>query len=69
MTEPEPKRSRENGYSSDQAGVAFQLAVRNGSRQHHWRFGDMLPVPGLTPDEVAHVTANVRVKLRMAGIE
>jgi len=49
--------------------VAFQLAVRNGSRAHHWKFGDMQPVPGLTPDEVAHITAYVRHEQRKAGIQ
>ena len=27
------------------ADVAFELAVRHGSRVHHWRFGDMPPLP------------------------
>ena len=49
--------------------VAFQLAVRNGSRAHHWKFGDMQPVPGLTPDDVAHITAYVRNEQRKAGIQ
>jgi mono/diheme cytochrome c family protein len=49
--------------------VAFQLAVRNGSRAHHWKFGDMQPVPGLTPDDVAHITAYVRHEQRKAGIQ
>lgn len=54
---------------SHHADVAFQLAVRNGSRQHHWNFGDMQPVPGLTPDNVAHVTAYVRNEQRKVGIQ
>ena len=49
--------------------VAFQLAIRNGSRAHHWKFGDMQPVPGLTPDDVAHITAYVRNEQRKAGIQ
>ncbi|MFY9315907.1 MAG: cytochrome c [Burkholderiales bacterium] len=48
--------------------VAFQIAVKYGSRQHHWRFGDMKPVPGLSPDEVAHITSYVRAEQRKAGI-
>lgn len=54
---------------SHHADIAFQLAVRNGSRAHHWRFGDMKPVPGLTPDDVAHITAYVRSEQRKAGIQ
>ena len=48
--------------------IAFQIAVRYGSRQHHWGFGDMKPVPGLSPDGVAHITAYVRAEQRKAGI-
>jgi mono/diheme cytochrome c family protein len=48
--------------------IAFQIAVKHGSRQHHWNFGDMKPVPGLTPDDVAHITTFVRAEQRKAGI-
>lgn len=53
---------------SHHADLAFQLAVKNGVRAHHWRFGDMKPVPGLTPDDVAHIIAYVRAEQRKAGI-
>lgn len=53
---------------SHHGDAAFQLAVRNGTRAHHWKFGDMLPVPGLTPDDVAHVTAYIRAEQRRVGI-
>lgn len=53
---------------SHHSDVAFQIAVKNGSRQHHWRFGDMQPVPGVSPDEVAHITAYVRAEQRKGGI-
>lgn len=53
---------------SHHADLAFQLAVKNGTRAHHWPFGDMKPVPGLTPDDVAHITAYVRAEQRRAGI-
>ncbi|MCL4798929.1 MAG: c-type cytochrome [Burkholderiales bacterium] len=56
-------------YKPDHHGdVAFQLAVRNGSRQHHWNFGDMQPVPGLTAEDVGHITAYVRREQRKAGL-
>lgn len=54
---------------SHHADLAFQFAVRNGVRAHHWQFGDMKPVPNLTPDDVAHITAYVRAEQRKAGIE
>ena len=47
---------------------SFQLAVKNGVRAHHWKFGDMKPVPGVTPDEVAHITSYIREEQRRAGI-
>lgn len=55
--------------SSHHGDVAFQLAAKNGSRAHHWQFGDMAPVPGVSPDDVAHITAYVRWQQRLAGIE
>jgi mono/diheme cytochrome c family protein len=51
------------------ADEAFQLAVAVGVRAHHWRFGDMPPVPGLGRDDVAAITAYVRWLQRTAGIE
>ena len=53
---------------SHHSDVAFQLAVKNGVRAHHWQFGDMKPVPGLTPDDVAHITAFIRMEQRKVGI-
>jgi len=55
--------------SSHHADLAFQLAVKNGSRAHHWQFGDMKPVHGLSPDDVAHVTTYVRSEQRKVGIK
>lgn len=54
---------------SHHSDLAFQLAVKNGSRAHHWQFGDMKPVPGLSPDDVAHVTTYVRSEQRKVGIK
>lgn len=51
------------------ADIAFQLAVKNGVRAHHWQFGDMAPVPQVTPDDVAHITAHVRAEQRKVGIQ
>lgn len=53
---------------SHHGDVAFQLAVKNGVRAHHWQFGDMKPVPGLTPDDVAHITVFIRAEQRKVGI-
>ena len=53
---------------SHHADVSFQIAAKAGVRAHHWRFGDMPPVADVTPDEVAHITAYIRMHQRKAGI-
>lgn len=54
---------------SHHSDVVFQLAAKNGVRAHHWPYGDMAPVPLVTPDDVAHITAYVRVEQRKVGIQ
>jgi mono/diheme cytochrome c family protein len=58
-------RVYEPGHHSD---YAFVLAIRQGVRAHHWRFGDMPPVPGLAPEQERLVIAYVRHLQREAGI-
>ncbi|MFB9846546.1 c-type cytochrome [Oceanisphaera arctica] len=48
---------------------AFYRAAANGVRAHHWRFGDMPPVPGATREEVGDIIAYIRDKQRQHGIE
>ena len=47
----------EPGHHAD---FSFHLAVNQGSSQHHWQFGDMDPVPGLSPEEVDKIVCYVR---------
>ena len=47
---------------------AFQRAVALGVRAHHWRFGNMPPVEGLTRGEVTMIVAYVRELQRANGI-
>lgn len=54
---------------SHHADLAFQLAAANGVRAHHWKFGDMAPVKAVNPDDVAHITAFVRLEQRKVGIQ
>jgi cytochrome c len=54
---------------SHHGDMAFQFAVQNGSVAHHWPFGNMPPIPGLTPDDVAHITGYVREEQRKVGIQ
>jgi mono/diheme cytochrome c family protein len=48
---------------------AFVSASKNGVPAHHWRFGDMPPVPGITDDEITAVTAYVRSVQEAEGFE
>ena len=47
---------------------SFLVAVRNGVRAHHWRFGNMPPVDGLTEGDVKMIVAYVRELQRANGI-
>ena len=49
--------------------MAFQMAVKQGVRAHHWPFGNMPPQPGLTPADVQNIVAYVRELQRANGIE
>ena len=51
------------------ADMAFVLAAQNGVRAHHWRFGNMPPVEGLTTADLKAITAYVRALQRENGIE
>ena len=55
----------EPGHHPD---FAFLNAVRNGVRSHHWNFGDMPPVTGVSDDEVESIIAYVRNLQREGGI-
>jgi cytochrome c len=47
---------------------SFQLAVAEGAAAHHWQFGDMPPVPGVSAEEVTEIVRYVRWLQRQAGI-
>lgn len=49
--------------------MAFVAAAQNGVRSHHWDFGNMPPVEGVTPGDVKMVVAYVRELQRANGIE
>lgn len=54
---------------SHHADIAFQLAIQNGTRAHHWNFGDMPPVEGLTDQDIVAITAYVRDVQDREGFE
>ncbi len=50
------------------ADVAFQRAAENGVRAHHWEFGNMPKIEGVTVGDVDHIIRYVRWLQREAGI-
>ena len=50
------------------ADLSFHFAVRDGVKSHHWNYGDMKPVPLITPEETEHVIAFIREEQKRAGI-
>ncbi len=55
----------EPGHHAD---FAFERAVSSGVRSHHWNFGDMPPVEGLTRAEVQTIADYVRALQKENGI-
>ena len=56
----------EPGHHGDES---FQRAVAMGVRAHHWPFGDMSAVKGLTRRDVTKVMAYIRELQRANGID
>ena len=56
----------EPGHHSDDA---YRSAIRNGTRQHHWEFGDMPPVEDIADDEIELVIAYIRSQQETLGFE
>jgi mono/diheme cytochrome c family protein len=53
---------------SHHADIAFYRAVNKGVAAHHWNFGDMPPVEGVSPQHAGHIIAHIRAMQRAAGI-
>ena len=49
--------------------ASFRNAIANGAPQHHFDFGDMEPVEGLTEADVEAVIAFVRSEQQRLGFE
>ena len=48
---------------------AFVLAAKNGVIQHHWRFGNMPPVEGVSETDMTKIITYVRTLQRANGIQ
>lgn len=55
----------EPGHHGDES---FYRAARMGVRAHHWKFGDMPKIEGVTDQELKKIVAYVRWLQRQAGI-
>ena len=53
------------GHHND---ASFNIAIRRGSRQHHWRFGNMKPIDGISDGEITQVITYVRVMQKANGL-
>jgi cytochrome c len=47
---------------------SFFLAPRNGVRAHHWNYGDMPKIEGVSDDDLTQIIGYVRWLQRQAGI-
>ena len=48
---------------------AYRVAIREGTREHHWWFGDMPPVEGITDLEIEQVIGFIRAEQQRLGFE
>ena len=55
----------EPGHHAD---ASFYRAVERGVRSHHWPFGNMPPIPGVSRKDVTRILAFVRELQRANGI-
>ena len=50
------------------ADMAFHRAAAQGVRAHHWKFGNMPKIEGVTSEDVTHIIGYIRWLQRQAGI-
>lgn len=56
----------EPAHHSDEV---FRGAIANGAPQHHWSFGDMAPIEGLSESDVEAVISFIRAEQQRLGFE
>jgi len=50
------------------ADGSFYIAAKKGARAHHWRFGDMKPVQGVTDKHISKIIGYVRAVQKANGL-
>ena len=53
---------------SHHSDMAFVLAAQNGVRAHHWKFGNMPAVEGVTRSDILDIVSYIRALQRANGI-
>jgi mono/diheme cytochrome c family protein len=48
--------------------AAFYIAAKRGVRAHHWPFGDMKPIPGITNIQIKSIIAYIRAMQKANGL-
>ncbi len=48
--------------------AAFMIAPKQGARAHHWKFGDMKPVEGVTDAQLESILEYVRALQKANGL-
>lgn len=57
-------------YAPDHhSDAAFRAAILHGSPAHHWDYGDMPPIPGLSDGDIDAVIAYIRHEQETQGFE
>mgnify|MGYP002639426394 FL=1 len=54
---------------SHHGDASFYRAVAQGAKAHHWKFGDMKPIPELSERDVGKILPYVRWLQRQHGIQ
>lgn len=55
-------------HPNHHSDAAFRLAVQRGVIAHHWRFGNMPKIEGLSEEQVEAIIAYVRGQQQQAGL-
>ena len=55
-------------HPNHHSDAAFRLAVQRGVIAHHWRFGNMPKIEGLSDEQVEAIIAYVRQQQQLAGL-
>lgn len=68
-TERGPSQLSEVYRPGHHPDASYRSAIERGAVAHHWDFGDMPPVPGLSPADVDAVIAYIRAEQVRQGFE